>query len=257
MKIAKELLKSATTFKTLLIVWILLSVKYFLISSNWLEFVSVNPFLTSFTAGIIFIYWFMLSGTIKEYRESLDIPYKVRMYLDSILRDGILLKKMYEKFDYEELRKIILDFVLSYNKEILLSEAKMDCLTYLYKLDSVFININKLWLPSNFITTMKSKKFEVKKLVIEWYEIKKQEYMPLLSQLQYTTTVILIFLMLFLQTDNIVQDYIVIGWFMFIFIFLIFTVEVMDNPLSRKNYDMLENMNNLLTFEKLLESNTL
>lgn len=256
MTIKKVLLKASITFFTLLIVWIFLVLKY-LINKYELELVNMTPLLSSFIAWIVFIYWFMLSGTIKEYRDSMDIPYQVRMYLDSILRDWILLKKLHSNFNYDELRSIILSFVSLYNIEILSKDPKMDCLDYLYQLDDVFVDIRNLWLPWSYIMTIKSKKFEIKKLVIKWYEIKKQEYMPLITQLQYAITVILIFLMLFLEIENPFQDYIITGSFVFIFVYLIFTLEIMDNPFVPTNYDIYDNLDNLIAFENLLKDNKL
>jgi len=185
----------------------------------------------------------------------MEIPYQVRMFLDSMLRDGILLKQIHNNFDYIELKDIVLKFVTCYNSELLAEKPSMECLNYLYELDKVFINISKLNLPFYFITTIKSKKFEIKKLVIRWYEIKKQEYMPLLAQLQYALTTIIVFLLLFLKVDDVFQEYLIIWWFVFIFIFLILTLEIMDNPFTKNNYDIYENLANLESFENLLKKN--
>ena len=57
----------------------------------------------------------------------------------------------------------------------------------------------------------------------------------------------------FLKITNPLEDAVVSISFMYMFVYLLFTLNVMDNPFSGENFDIKENMNNLISFNNKLK----
>jgi len=232
----------------------LIEIKFLVVHQYGWDFFEINAILGALISSIVFIYGFMLTGTIKEYRDSIDIPYQIRMYLDSMLRDGMLLKRTSPEFNLEKLKTIILAFTKRYIEEILSKKPQMDCLHHLYELDDLFVDMTKMGVPSGYIVAAKNKRFEVKRLVIKGFEIKKQPYMPLISNLQYIITGMLMIIIVFLKVGNHLEDAMISVAFMYMFVYLLHTLHIMDNPFSDENFDIKENMNNLVEFRNKIST---
>ncbi len=230
---------TSTKFKifreTLIIVLLILVAKSIISHFGW-EFISTSALMTSIISGSIFVLGFILSSTYRDYKESEYVPVSVVTAIESIHNDGKLFKKMYKKFDYVELNKLLVSILDLFKKDLLIHTKK--AYFKANELSLIFDKLEKLGVPANYIVKLKQDQNVILRGILRVNYIQKIQPIPSAFILVQSIVTGLVIILLFTKMDSIINELAAIGFITFIFIYMWKLIRVLEKPFREEGTTM-------------------
>ncbi len=229
-------------FLTTLILSLLIVILKFYIPEKYQFIEPVSIYGTIFSS-IIFIYWFILSPSISEYKESEKLLIDVKSTLWNIKTDAKYLNWLNEEFDLKSFNSIFSKLLNDFFNYIA-DDEKKEFLYYFEELNDINLVWEKAWITANHIIRMKQELSNLKKSFIRISQIKEKEALPLIiHKLKnfITAIVIVILLLLNMSTDTVdiiwkIEETMMLFLFSFLYIYLSFIIESFDNPFDKRKF---------------------
>lgn len=239
-------------FRKIFIKWVFLSA--FLISSLLVvlkllyipekyQFIEPISIYSSLLASVIFIYWFILSPLISEYKESERILVDIKNSLINIKDDVKYFKILKNDFDEKWFNKNMSQITTNFYNFI--ADDKDFENDELFN-DLIFIisNWEKLWITANHIIRLKQEISIVKKWFSRILDIKSKNALPwIVYTLKNFITFFAISILLFLNiwtwsTDPfvIIEESVMLFLISFLYIYLSFIINWFDNPFDKRRF---------------------
>lgn len=220
---------------TLLIVVLILGLKVLFNSFGW-EFISTSSLLTSILSGSIFVLGFILSSTHADYKESEKLPVDLVTSIESIYNDGILFKKKYKKFDFNELKDILFLIIKLFKKDLM--DNKRMAFFKAKELSNVFGKLEKMGLPANYMVKLKQDQNVIMRVILRVNYIQRIQPIPSAFILVESIVVGLIIILVFTKMDSLFNELIAIGFITFIFIYMLKLIKILEKPFHKEGSTM-------------------
>lgn len=148
--------------------------------------------------------------------------------VESIYSDGQIFKNQYKKFDFEELKNILSD-VLKLFKKDLVDHTKMSFFKA-KELSAIFEKLEVLGLPANYIVKLKQDQNSILRAILRINYIQKIQPIPSAFILVESIVVGLGMILVFTKMDSLLNALIAVGFIMFIFVYLLKLIKVLEKP---------------------------
>lgn len=229
-------------FLTTLFLSLLIVLLKFYIPEQY-QFIEPVSIYWTILSSVIFIYWFILSPSIAEYKESEKLLIEIKWTLWNIKDDAKYLKWLKNEYDLDLFNKEY-SYMLNNFFNYIADDEKSDFLNSFEKLNDINLDWEKAWITANHIIRMKQELSILKKSFIRISQIKEKDALPvIIHKLKnfITAIVIMILLLLNISSGEIdlvwkIQEGIMLFLFSFLYIYLSFIINSFDNPFDKRKF---------------------
>lgn len=229
-------------FLTTLFLSLLIVLLKFYIPEQY-QFIEPVSIYWTILSSVIFIYWFILSPSIAEYKESEKLLIEIKWTLWNIKDDAKYLKWLKNEYDLDLFNKEY-SYMLNNFFNYIADDEKSDFLNSFEKLNDINLDWEKAWITANHIIRMKQELSILKKSFIRISQIKEKDALPvIIHKLKnfITAIVIMILLLLNISSGEIdlvwkIQEGIMLFLFSFLYIYLSFIISSFDNPFDKRKF---------------------
>lgn len=221
-------IKIATTILVLLLIGVKL-----LINQFGLEFFTVSRLLTSVISGGTFILGFLLAGVFSDYKEADKMPAEIRTALENIWEDGKMFAHTNKNFNSDKLTSIIKEIIQSILRDLSHDGGHKDLSTSvdaLDKLSPIFIELEQLGMPANYVTRLKSERSTLRKTLLRMHHIQRIDFIPSVYFLAKSLVAGIILLLLFMKTEALFETLVLFGAISFLFIYIVRLMPILEQP---------------------------
>lgn len=229
-------------FLTTFILALLIVLLKFYIPEQY-QFIEPISIYGTILSSVIFIYWFILSPSIAEYKESERLLVDIESTLWNIKTDAKYFKLLKDQYDLDSFN---LEFSNMLNNFFyyIADDKKSDFLNSFEKLNYLSLTWEKAWITANHIIRMKQELSILKKSFIRVVQIKEKESLPrIIHKLKNFISFIVIVILLLLnmpvtEVDLIwkIEESIMLFLFSFLYIYLSFIITSFDNPFDKRKF---------------------
>lgn len=209
-----------------------LGVKYVLHWLGW-EVILLDRLHSSVISGIIFVIGFILSATIRDYKEAERIPAEAAATLENMHEDTLSIKENYPKFDAEvyqaQLQKVAKTLTAD-----LRSKNSHQARLQLHELSRLNAQMEKAGVPANFIVKIKQQQANLVRHLFRVNYIQRINFIPSATILAWSIAIIGIFLLIFTEMDSLLGSMIVTGAIIFILLYVLLLIQTIKTPFQDK-----------------------
>lgn len=209
-----------------------LGVKYILHWLGW-EVVLLDRLHSSVISGIIFVIGFILSATIRDYKEAERIPAEAAATLENMHEDILSIKENYPKFDAEvyqtQLQKVAKTLTAD-----LRSKNSHQARMQLHELSRLNAQMEKAGVPANFIVKIKQQQANLVRHLFRVNYIQRITFIPSATILAWSIASIGIALLLLTEMDSLLGSMIVTGAIIFILLYVLLLIQTIKTPFHDK-----------------------
>ncbi|NVP17333.1 hypothetical protein HUU51_01320 [Candidatus Gracilibacteria bacterium] len=229
-------------FLTTFILALLIVLLKFYIPEQY-QFIEPISIYGTILSSVIFIYGFILSPSIAEYKESERLLVDIESTLGNIKTDAKYFKLLKDQYDLDSFN---LEFSNMLNNFFyyIADDKKSDFLNSFEKLNYLSLTGEKAGITANHIIRMKQELSILKKSFIRVVQIKEKESLPrIIHKLKNFISFIVIVILLLLnmpvtEVDLIgkIEESIMLFLFSFLYIYLSFIITSFDNPFDKRKF---------------------
>lgn len=194
-----------------------------------IEIIALDRLHSSVVSGTIFVIGFLLSATIKDYKEAERIPAEAAAAIENIYEDAISLKENYPDFnllEYKEQLRKVTNTLTADLKNSSSHVAKQQ----LHELSRLSAKMEKAGIPANFITKIKQQQAVLVRHLFRVNYIQRITFIPSASTLAWSIVSLTSILILFTKMETFIGGMIVSGAIFFILIYVLSLIEVIKTP---------------------------
>lgn len=258
-KIKKFFIQSI--FISTLIISILIVLIKFFIPQEYL-FIEPISIYSTILSSVIFIYWFILTPAIWEFKESERLLVDIKITLTNIKEDAIYLKWLRNDYDLEGFYEIFSDWINNFYYSIV-DNTDNNYINIFEKINQINLDWEKLWITANHIIRIKQELSILKKNFLRVTEIKNKDSLPkIIHNLKDFITLVVIITLLFLNLStnssdifSQIQKWIMLFIISFLYIYLSFIINVFDNPFDKRRFNWFLDLRFLKDFYEDLNEN--
>lgn len=223
---------------------IILLFKIYIVPDEF-EFIEPVSIYTSLLSSVIFIYWFMIAPAVGEFKESERLRTELKSTIENIISDvdyfsklkpDISTKKFFQDFSH------ILDLVF---ERIADNKNPENIHEHINNLNDFLHAAETTGIPANHIIKLKQELSNFRKTTSRLFFIKDNDSLPtVVHKLKNFITLFIIGTLLFVNIGDKIQDtlmievkeWIVIFILSFIYIYLSFIINSLENPFDKRNF---------------------
>lgn len=208
------------------------------------QFIEPISIYWTLLSWVIFIYWFILSPSLSEYKESEKLLTDIKTSIINIKEDAKYFKWLKIDFELDKFYNILSRAIENFFYHIT-DDKKAYYIEIFSDLQNISLSWEKLWITANHIIRMKQEISILKKSFLRIEEIKEKDAIPkIIHHLKNFITLMVIITLLFL---NIWKTWLDIIWQMqesvmlflisFLYIYLSFIINWFDNPFDKRKFE--------------------
>lgn len=237
---------------TVMAVVLLLSGGKAMVHELGLEFLTLNPLVTSAIGGAIFLIGFLLSGVLADYKEAERLPADIRVSLEAVNDDVTLFCARNHKVDAAETRGILMRIVttlrngLGHDGEDATEMAPV--LKEVDRLSGVIDSLEQAGMAPGTITRIKNAQDSLRRSLFRIYHVQATQFVPSVHILVQTLVGAILFLLLFLTSEGTFQSALFFGFIAYIFVYALYLIEMLEQPF-RKGSGSMDDVSLFLLYE--------
>ena len=243
MYVTKKFFHKAVFFSAFLFALAFLAAKIFLIPA-WLEFVEPISIYTSLLSSVIFIYGFILSPVMQEYKESERLVTEFKCTIENIHADIQYFSKLKPEFSARPFLKefcLRLDEIFAYLTD---GKVKKSTREYLGLMQDQLAGAEVLGIPANHISRMKQELATFNRIASRFVAIRDRDSIPhIIHQLKNFMTLFILGTLLFLNVGSAVEstmeqvkEGLVVFFVSFIYLYLSLIISNLENPFDKRRF---------------------
>lgn len=206
----------------------LLAVKFILHFIGW-EPIYLDRLHSSVISGTIFVIGFLLSATIRDYKEAERIPAEVASTIENMYEDALSIKQNYPKFDFDSYQKQLAKIAKTMAADLRNSRSHRAKLQ-LHKLNQLTADMEKVGVPANFIVKLKQQHSSLLRHLYRVNYIQRITFIPSANILAWAIVGIGIILLLLTEMESFLGSLIVVGAIIFILIYVSLLIHTIKTP---------------------------
>lgn len=222
----------------------LLAVKMIVVPT-WLEFIDPISIYTSLLSSVIFIYGFILSPVMQEYKESERLKIDLKNSIQNIYAEILYIHQLKPAFS----PSVFLEEFFLRLEEIFYYIAddidKKDTHEYVRLMSEQLLLAEQLGVPANHIIKLKQEISTFNRVSYRMIEIKDHDAIPhIIHQLKNFITVFVLGTLLFLNVGTSAEDTvfvqikegIVVFFVSFLYLYLSLIISNLENPFDKRHF---------------------
>lgn len=217
---------------TALAVGVLIAIKFGLHAAG-LEFLGVNTLFSSAIGGAVFILGFLLAGIIADYKEAEKVPAELRASLENIVEEGRVFRLTKNDFDEQKMRvstgQIIRNFFRGLSHEGNHNDLR-PCLDAIDSLSDSFLEMEKLGMPPNYVTRLKTEQGNLRRIVLRVYHMQWTQFIPSAHFLAMSLVGLVILLMLFIKSEGTPESTVIFAVISYLFLYVARLIQIIEQP---------------------------
>lgn len=242
---------------TAITVGVLIAIKLGLHTAGF-EFLTVNTLFSSAIGGVVFIVGFLLAGVITDYKEAERFPAEMRASLESIVEEGRVFQLTKNEFDQKKMRANATEVVQNFFRGISHKGNHNDLQPCLHSIDSfsnLFLEMEKLGMPPNYVTRLKTEQANLRRIILRIYHIQRTQFIPSAHFLAVSLVGLVILLMLFIKTEGTPESTVIFAVISYLFIYVARLIQIIEKPF-REGHQSQDDVSLFLLheFEKKIKS---
>lgn len=217
---------------TALAVGALIAIKFGLHAMG-LEFLAVNTLFSSAIGGAVFIVGFLLAGIITDYKEAEKVPAELRASLENIVEEGRVFKLTKNEFDEKKMRVGALDVIRNFFHGLSHEGNHNDlepCLRSIDSLSDSFLEMEKLGMPPNYVTRLKTEQGNLRRIVLRVYHMQRTQFIPSAHFLAMSLVGLVILLMLFIKSEGTPESTVIFAVISYLFLYVARLIQIIEKP---------------------------
>lgn len=207
---------------------VLLGLKYFLHFIHF-EPIYLDRLHSSVISGTIFVIGFLLSATIRDYKEAERIPAEVAATIENMYEDAVSIKENYPKFDLDGYQKQLTKVAKTLAGDLRNSSSHQAKLQ-LHKLNRLNASMEKAGVPANFIVKFKQQHATLVRHLFRVNYIQRITFIPSANILAWSIISIGIVLLLLTEMESFLGSMIVVGAIIFILVYVSLLIHEIKTP---------------------------
>lgn len=225
------LTKYKILLQTVVIVILLVATKLFL-HKLALEFITFSPLHASLVAGGIFILSIFMGGVMADYKEAERLPSEFTAIIDNMSDDATSIKSNYPEFNLNAFKKSLISTLETFRDDV--TSNKRKAYQEIHEISDALVQMEKAKVPPNFIAKLKQEQGLLVKILLRVYYIQKIKFIPSGYYLVVTTSISVIGILLFTDTQPFNPSLVALSLIAFIFIYLVKLIGVISTPFRPK-----------------------
>ena len=193
------------------------------------EFIVISPLYSSVVAGGIFVLGLLVAGTMADYKEAERMPAEMVAALEAIHEDCWSIAQTSGGFDLGGLRQRLVDVVVALRAD-LAHPGTRECLASVNRLSAVFVDLERLDVPANYIVRLRAEQGIIRKAVLRIYHIQRIDFLPSAYILIQTVVGLIIGSMVFTKLDPLWESIVMVIFISYFFIYLTRLLRILDMP---------------------------
>lgn len=217
---------------TALAVGALIAIKFGLHAIG-LEFLAVNTLFSSAIGGAVFIVGFLLAGIITDYKEAEKVPAELRAALENIVEEGRVFQLTKNEFDQKKLRTSAVEVSQNFFRGLSHEGNHSDlesCLRSIDSLSDSFLEMEKLSMPPNYITRLKTEQGNLRRIVLRVYHMQRTQFIPSAHFLAMSLVGLVILLMLFIKSEGTPESTVIFAVISYLFLYVARLIQIIEKP---------------------------
>lgn len=198
-----------------------------------LEFLAVNTLFSSAIGGAVFIVGFLLAGIITDYKEAEKVPAELRASLENIVGEGRVFKLTKNEFDEKKMRVGALDVIRNFLRGLSHEGNHSDlkpCLRSIDSLSDSFLEMEKLGMPPNYVTRLKTEQGNLRRIVLRVYHMQRTQFIPSAHFLAVSLVGLVILLMLFIKSEGTPESTVIFAVISYLFLYVARLIQIIEKP---------------------------
>ena len=238
---------------------LILFVKIYMIP-DFLEFIEPISIYASLLSSVIFIYGFMITPAVSEYKESERLKTELKSTIESIYSDIGYFKMLKPVIDIQWFFTLFGEILHLVFVRIADDKKTKDINELLNSTNKYLIDIENSWIAANHIIKLKQEISNFRKIISRLFFIKDNDSLPkVVHKLKNFITFFIIWTLFFVNIGNGIEDnlftetkeWIVIFILSFIYIYLSLIISSLENPCNKRNFSWYIDINFLNTYQKV------
>ncbi len=210
----------------------------------------LNNLFTALISANIFLFGFLISGVLADYKESEKLPGDLAASLESLADEGwIIYKNTKSEIALEYISKIdqLTKSILKWFNKQEKTEALRD---RIFDLNNYFSKFEPLTQP-NFIFRLKQEQNQLRRITNRIHTIRETSFLGAGYAIAEIITTIITLGMLFINIGNsTIEGLIFTGFVSFVLVYMIYLIKDLDNPFGYYAEDSLSENVSLLPVEQ-------
>ena len=216
-----------------------------------LDKIELNNLFTALISANIFLFGFLVSGVLSDYKEGEKLPGDLAATLESMADEGwITYQNTKSEVALQYLTKIsqLTQNILEWFNKIRKTDSIKD---EIFELNIFFLKFEPLT-QINFIFRLKQEQSQMRKMINRIHTIRETSFLGTGYAIAEIITTVIVAGMLFIKIgDSTYEAMIFTGFVSFVLIYMIFLIKDLDNPFSYYAEDNLSENVSLAPIEKL------
>ncbi|MEX2014745.1 MAG: hypothetical protein WD885_02315 [Candidatus Saccharimonadales bacterium] len=175
-----------------------------------------------------FVIGFLLSTTIKDYKESERIPAEFAANVEDMYADAKEIHQSYTDFDLEGLRKHLLNITQKFNAVVRNNDRGVS--DKIRELSAYFAQMEKTGVPPNFVVKLKQQQVLLLKHRKRVTYIQRIKFIPSATILSRSIVALVIGLLILTNVDPFYGSLAIIGIISFVLVYMMILIEVISTP---------------------------
>lgn len=197
------------------------------------EFLAMNTLFPSVIGGAVFIVGFLLAGIIADYKEAEKVPAELRASLENIVEEGRVFRFTKNEFDERKMRANADDVVQNFFRGLSHEGNHNDlqpCLRSIDLLSDSFLEMEKLGMPPNYVTRLKTEQGNLRRIVLRVYHMQRTQFIPSAHFLAMSLVGLVILLMLFIKTEGTPESIVIFAVISYLFLYVARLIQIIEKP---------------------------
>jgi hypothetical protein len=199
------------------------------------EFIALNDLVPSLVAGPIFILGFLLSQVLSDYKEAERLPSEIRVALEAIHDDVMLLSATTPNVDVVGLRHVLSEIVTTLELCVGKEESHSDLKRVIAKVDELsprLAALERFGLSQQALVRLRSQQDVLRRSLFRIYYMQRMQFLPSVHVLVQTIAFMSLGLLLFLRTEDAVES-LIFGLVTYIFVYALYLIEILEQPFRK------------------------
>ncbi len=240
-KKTKKFFIKSTLITTFLLSSLLVAIKFKI--PNEYEFIDPISLYGTLLSTVVFVYWFMISPAVAEYKESEKLVVDVKNSLWNIEEDLKYLHWLKTEFNVGEARNILTKIKQNFYYNIADNEER-EITKHIEDFNEILLLWEKAWITANHIIRTKNDMGIIQKSYLRIHQIKELDSLPkIVHNLKNFMTIFVISILLFMnfwdgKWDFVyqVQESLMLFLISFLYIYLTFVINWLENPFDKRKF---------------------
>jgi predicted membrane chloride channel (bestrophin family) len=193
------------------------------------EWLSVNPLYASLVAATVFLFGFLLAGTLADYKESERLPGELAVSLEAIADECLILYESNRASAARECLEHLQRLAGSLRGWFYERERTETVLDSIAGLNRFFLAFEELTQP-NFIVRLKQEQTALRRVVTRIHTIRETSFVGAGYAIAELASVLLLGALLVTDVASLAEELLVVSTIAFLLIYMILLIRDLDDP---------------------------